>query len=220
MRDRLTILWYGYRWVALTGLALVAVLAITGAGALLLPKLGAAVPDVYPAAEAPPLDTHARPGAVNEAETALPATGSKPVKVVAEGAGLDASIRGVGLNPDGSAQVPGDAHTVGWYEPLGVPDQVGSDVLVGHVVYKGVDGAFKGLENLTVGAEIQVGFDDGGSRSYKVTEITSHPKGETPLRELYDPNGEERLVLITCGGEYDSVVHHYDHNTVVTAEPS
>ncbi len=70
--------------------------------------------------------------------------------------GVDASVVPVGLNPDGSMEVPA-ASDVGWYE-LGVRPggPQGSSVLAAHVDYAGQRGAFYDLRALEVGAELEV----------------------------------------------------------------
>jgi LPXTG-site transpeptidase (sortase) family protein len=96
---------------------------------------------------------------------------------------------------------------------------VGSDVPVGHVSYRGVPGAFARLHELRVGDPLTLDLGSAVTQ-YRVTSADAYPKDLTPLEDLYDPNGPARLVLITCGGEFSTLVGHYDENIVVTAVPA
>ena len=43
-------------------------------------------------------------------------------------------------------------------------------------------------------------------------------KGVVPWTTYFSTAGDPRLILITCGGEYDPRVGSYDDNYIVTAE--
>lgn len=134
--------------------------------------------------------------------------------------GVDASVVPVGLNPDGSMEVPA-ASDVGWYE-LGVRPggPQGSSVLAAHVDYAGQRGAFYDLRALEVGAEVEVTGPDGRPLRYVVSERLQVDKDELPTQELFRVTGTPTLTLITCGGSFDRSVRHYEDNIVVRAVPA
>ncbi|WP_436794779.1 class F sortase [Actinospongicola halichondriae] len=128
-----------------------------------------------------------------------------------------APVLPVGLEPNGEMEIPG-VDDVGWYE-LGVaPGEVGSAVLAAHIAYDGVDGVFRHLERLSDGDDVSVAFDDGSSRRYRITAVTEYGKDELPA-ELFSRTLPERLVLITCGGEFNASIRSYESNVVAFAEP-
>ena len=49
--------------------------------------------------------------------------------------------------------------------------------------------------------------------------MTYYPKQELPTEAMFAREGTRALVLITCGGEFDSTTGHYADNVVVVAEP-
>jgi len=66
---------------------------------------------------------------------------------------------------------------------------------------------------------VQVGMSDGSSVGYVVTDVTQVPKAELPA-DVWARDGEPRLVLITCGGAFDSAAGHYRDNVVASARPA
>jgi hypothetical protein len=153
------------------------------------------------------------------AEEELP-DGAAPVHLVVPAIGVDHPVVEVGLRPDGGMEVPDDVHEIGWYAPLGIrPGDAGTAVLAGHVDSRLQGrGAFFDLRGLDVGDAIVV-VTDTGEQPWTVTGRTRYPKAELPVERLFATSGEPRLVLITCGGDFDVAGRSYADNVVVFAEP-
>jgi hypothetical protein len=150
----------------------------------------------------------------------VPDAGAVPVHLVVPAIGVDHPVVEVGLRPDGGMQVPDDVHEIGWYVPLGIrPGDPGTAVLAGHVDSRLQGrGAFFDLRALDVGDAIVV-VTDTGEQPWTVTGRTRYPKAELPVERLFATSGEPRLVLITCGGDFDAAGRSYADNVVVFAEP-
>ncbi len=119
-------------------------------------------------------------------------------------------------------EIPRDVATVGWYKFGPAPGAAnGSAVLTGHVddVRQG-PGVFADLGGLDPGDPIAVVDDAGVVRQFTVLSREQWNKGEVPLARLFDRGGDARLVLITCGGSFNSSTLGYDDNIAVTAVPS
>jgi hypothetical protein len=144
-----------------------------------------------------------------------------PVSVAIPAIGVDATAVRVGLEDDGSMEIPEDVATVGWYE-LGVaPGEDGSAVIAGHVDSRTQGrGAFFDLRDLQVGDVAKVAHEDGTTSRWEVTGRTSYPKDEAPLPELFRRGGEPQLTLITCGGDFDAGARSYTDNVVVVLAPT
>ena len=54
---------------------------------------------------------------------------------------------------------------------------------------------------------------------YAIESVISVRKDELPLAEVFDRAGAPRLMLITCGGEFDYTASSYSDNIVVVAVP-
>jgi hypothetical protein len=135
-----------------------------------------------------------------------------PSVVAIPAIGVDAEVRPVGVLDDGRLEVP-PAAMVGWYQYGSSPGEPGSAVLAGHIAYDGVDGAFRYLAELTPGDEVRV--DDA---TFVVERVEQFRKEQLPP-DVWAEDGPSRLVLITCGGSFDSARRSYDSNVVVWARP-
>jgi hypothetical protein len=49
--------------------------------------------------------------------------------------------------------------------------------------------------------------------------VRLYPKKDLPL-DVYSQTGPPRLVVVTCGGPFDTATRHYDDNVILTAVPA
>jgi hypothetical protein len=179
-----------------------------------------------PVASEPGEDQHApdapalRWGGDDEVPPDPASAGGDPTRLTISAIGVDHPIVAVGRSPDGAMEVPDDVHEIGWYAPMGVrPGDPGSAVLAGHVDSRRQGrGAFFDLRSLEVGDVIVVETVAGEQR-WVVTGRTRYPKAELPVDDLFAVTGGARLVLITCGGDFDPGRRSYRDNVVVAAAP-
>ncbi len=145
--------------------------------------------------------------------------GVQPESISIPSLGIDAAaIVPVGLEPNGELEVP-SADTVGWYRfGVGVDGGRGSAVLAAHIAYNGRDGVFRDLVELETGDRFTVDRD-GEPVEYVIESVADYGKYELPIDDLFSESGEERLVLITCGGDFNPNLRSYDDNSVVVATP-
>jgi LPXTG-site transpeptidase (sortase) family protein len=202
-----------------------------------LPTPADAVPHVEPAADAsavardsgdaeqesgatvddePRLATHsARPADLDAAPSA------PPERLLVPSIGIKASVVPIGVEDDGEMEVPDDVRDVGWYRHGPAPGEPGATVIAGHVDSREQGaGAFFDLRKLEVGARVKVVDDAGRTRRYDVVARRTYDKSNLPTDELFSRAGPSQLVLITCGGDFDSAARSYRSNVVVYAQPS
>jgi Sortase domain len=127
-------------------------------------------------------------------------------------------VRSVGLEPDGQLEIPNEKE-IGWYRYGQAPGEVGSTVLAAHVSWNRALGPFADLATIEPGDRINVQLSDGGSRTYEAVERNQYNKGELPADRIWTRSGNETLVLITCGGEFNPAIKRYDDNIVIYAVP-
>lgn len=127
-------------------------------------------------------------------------------------------VRAVGLEPDGQMEIP-DETEIGWYQYGATAGQPGATVLAAHVSWNRTSGPFAQLGRVEPGERIEVTLDDGSIRHYEVTERAVYGKLELPRERLWRTTGDETLVLITCGGDYNPDIRRYRENIVVYAVP-
>ncbi|MCM2424700.1 class F sortase [Streptomyces sp. RKAG337] len=144
-----------------------------------------------------------------------PAVAPRPSSLSIPAIQVRTALETLGLSPTGALQVPVRPERAGWFDGGPVPGQVGPAVVVGHV--DSVDGpaVFARLSSLRPGDVITVGLGDGGSVRFRVTAVRRFAKDRFPTAEVYGPQPDAQLRLITCGGAFDG--HHYPDDIVVFA---
>lgn len=159
----------------------------------------------------------ARPG--SPPSTVVRSTADQPVAVSIPAIGVRSSLVPLGLNPDGTVQVPpvSTPMQAGWYDGGADPGEPGPAVLLGHVDGDRQAGVFFRLHELTPGAQVMITRADGGVVRFTVTEIDRVAKDSFPTQAVYGPTKDPELRLVTCGGDFDSVAHSYVDNVIVYA---
>lgn len=137
---------------------------------------------------------------------------------------VDAQVLPVEVDESGVVQVPSDVSTVGWVVTSSTPgDPRGAAMVVGHRDGSGgLDGALYDLSLLAPGDVVQVINATGATLDYVVVSREVLSKTEFAERaEIYSSvQGDPRLTMVTCGGEYIKSQGGYQANVVVTAVPS
>lgn len=140
---------------------------------------------------------------------------SVPVALRIPAIGLSVSLSQLGLNPDGTVQVPTDFGQPGWFQPGPSPGQIGSAVILGHVdSYQGPAIFFR-LPSLLTGEQVYVDLADGTVVDFSVDTVVEYPKADFPDGLVYASHGYSALQLVTCGGIFDPQTGHYLSNIVV-----
>ncbi len=145
-----------------------------------------------------------------------------PIQVRIASIDVDALLVPVGLEDDGSMEIPQQVAEIGWYDPDGLGVRPGSDgtaVLAGHVDSRRQGrGALYYLRNLRVDEVIELDLQDGTTQRWRITAIIQYPKDVLPLDDVFVWSGPPRLAIITCGGEFDRTARSYTDNLVAYAE--
>jgi hypothetical protein len=141
-----------------------------------------------------------------------------PVSLTIPLIGVKTNLITLGLAADGSMQVPPLSATVaGWFTGSPPPGAVGSSIIVGHIDNQGHQGVFYRLPDLKSGDDVFVKRADGTTAEFRVTEVQRYLKDHFPTQTVYGPTPDAELRLITCGGAFNPVTHHYLSNIVVYA---
>jgi hypothetical protein len=157
---------------------------------------------------------------------------SAPVGAVAEPASIQIHaidvastepMRPLGLNPDGSMQVPSVDQPMapGWYVNGPKPGEVGPSLIAAHVSGrtdgKSVPGLFNRLDELKVGDQITIGRADGTTVMFAVYDVDAYSKSAFPWKTVLAETAAPELILVTCGGSFDASAHSYRDNVVLKA---
>ena len=140
---------------------------------------------------------------------------STPTALSIPAIGLQVSLSALGLNPDGTVQVPTDIGQPGWFDLGPTPGQVGSAVILGHVDSYLGPAVFFQLPTLRAGDGVEVNLADGVDAHFVVDTVVMYPKDQFPTSLVYASHGYRALQLVTCGGTFDPETGHYLSNVVV-----
>jgi sortase (surface protein transpeptidase) len=143
---------------------------------------------------------------------------SRPERLRIPSISVDTGLIDLGLQADGTMEVPADGSTAGWYVNSPTPGEIGPAVLAAHVDWKGEKGVFFELRNTEPGDEIDVQGADGRTTTFTVRRVEQYPKERFPTDTVYGDVDTAQLRLITCGGEFDAAANSYRDNIVVYAE--
>jgi Sortase domain len=148
---------------------------------------------------------------------------SLPTSIWIPAIGVNSRLLYVGLNPDGTIQVPplNDpplTNEAAWYKYSPTPGQVGPSIIEGHVdsLSEGPSVFFR-LGALKPGDLVYITLADRQVAVFKITGVRLYPKDQFPTSTVYGNTDYAALRLITCGGSFDAQSHHYLSNVVAFA---
>lgn len=143
----------------------------------------------------------------------------RPTEVSIPKIGISSSLVDLGLQADGTLQVPTDFSKAGWYSHGPYPgDAAGPPALiVGHIDdYKGPAVFFR-LSQVHDGDRIYVKRADGSTATFVVYRTEHYLKASYPANSVYAPTPRSEIRLITCTGQFDSNARSYLSNFVAYA---
>ena len=234
--------WQHHRPRLMVLVAIAATLVIAGVALLVLATTRTSSPPqpspVVAAAPTASMDTQAPtepptgspPGSPTASPTGTPAgtaTGtpglsqSQPIRVDIPSIGVSSSLLSLGLNTDGTMEVPPFERVskAGWYHYSPTPGEVGPAVIVGHIDSAQYGpGVFSQLAALSPGDTVSVTRADNTVVTFRVAQVATYSKTSFPTQTVYGNTDRPALRLITCGGSFDAAAHSYRDNTVVYAD--
>jgi LPXTG-site transpeptidase (sortase) family protein len=142
-----------------------------------------------------------------------------PVRLQIPSIGVDTSLVALGLNPDGTMQVPVKWQQAGYYAPGPKPGEDGPSVIAGHVDSTSGPAVFFRLHDLHTGDVVTVTRADHSVVRFKIDKVQDFPKKAFPTATVFTPTPGPTLRLITCTGAFDETLHHYLDNLVAFASP-
>ena len=145
---------------------------------------------------------------------------SVPVSVAIPAIGVNSKLLRLGVNSDGTIQVPSlytSASEAAWYKYSATPGQIGASVIEGHLDSHRGPAVFFRLGALRPGDSVDVTLADEITAVFRVTGVRQYPESHFPAKTIYGATHYAALRLITCGGTFDYATGHYLSATVVFA---
>ncbi|GAA0485292.1 class F sortase [Paractinoplanes deccanensis] len=198
-------------YARITGLAVALALVLAAPSGRPEGAAGPPTPSVVPPAASPaPADSFV-------SSSSYPSV-ALPVRLRIPALRVDSRLIDLGLRPDGSIEVPGDASVPGWYDGGPRPGQPGPAVILGHVDSKRGPGVFVDLYRVRPGTLAEVDRADGSTARFRITEVSRVAKTRFPTDLVYGPSLDPTLRLVTCGGSFDHSSGSYRDNVIAFAE--
>ncbi|GAA2015413.1 class F sortase [Nakamurella flavida] len=182
-------------------------------------------PDTTPPADTPAAD----PAPVGDTAAPVPPTApapeavaplpeSPPVSLSVPAIGVTSALLDLGLNDDGTVEVPPldePESKAGWYRNSPDPGSLGPSIILGHVDSKKYGpGVFYELGALKPGDTIEVTRQDNTVAVFTIDAVRSYPKSDFPTLDVYGNLDHAGIRLITCGGEFDPAASSYESNII------
>jgi sortase (surface protein transpeptidase) len=163
-----------------------------------------------------PADPPAPERDVRPTDAAEPDEAARPVRVRIRAVGVDAPVGLLGLQDDGTLEVPEEPDEAGWWRGGSAPGEPGPAVIVAHRDSLDGPALFYDVPLLEEGDEVEVDDADGRTHVFVVDRVQLHAKDAFPTEAVYGPTRRPTLRLLTCGGNYDDE-DGYEDNYVVFA---
>ncbi|MYZ35703.1 class F sortase [Streptomyces sp. SID4917] len=138
------------------------------------------------------------------APAAAPMSSAAPVALRIPAIKVDTPLLGLGLDRDGSLDVPptGVRNVAGWYKDGPSPGAKGSAIIAGHVDNARGPAVFYKLGTLRKGQRIEVARADGRTAVFSVDALEVYENADFPERKVYGSTDRPELRVITCGGGF------------------
>ena len=143
-----------------------------------------------------------------------------PIRLQIPAIGVSSVVRPLGLNADGTVQVPPLTRNsyAGWYRNSPAPGQLGPSLILGHIDSAQYGpGVFFKLGALRRGDTVSMTRADHTVAIFRVERVAEYPKAHFPTLDVYGNTDHAALRLITCGGKFDFSARSYEDNIVAYA---
>jgi LPXTG-site transpeptidase (sortase) family protein len=140
-----------------------------------------------------------------------------PVRLKIPKINVDAAIESVGITSKGEMEAPNNTVDVAWFALGPRPGEIGSAVIAGHLNNEtGKEGVFNNLHKLQSGDKLYIEYAKATSIAFVVREIREYNPGYAD--NVFSPNDNAHLNLITCDGVWDEANKTYSKRLVVFAD--
>lgn len=187
-----------------------------GAGEVSPPSSESTPTTPPPVPPTPTRDVEVRPGTLP-----TPVASVAPVQLSIPSLSVDMPVTEVGVEESGQMELPVDPAVAGWYRyGADAKSTSGRILIAAHV--DAIDypiGPLARLRDVPAGETVSVTAADGTTREFVIQSLTYYEKSALPSDDLFARGGPSALVIITCGGPFDSNTGHYRDNVVAVAVP-
>ena len=139
-------------------------------------------------------------------------------RLVVPAINVSAHAVNLGLNSDGTLEVPKDYTTVGLWKNGPAPGERGPALIAGHADSTNSPAVFFRLRKLRRGDRVRWEGENGVTSRFVVTRVEEHPKAAFPTARVYGKTRRPELRLVTCSGPADASGRRSLNNLIVFAQ--
>jgi LPXTG-site transpeptidase (sortase) family protein len=148
-----------------------------------------------------------------------PPKAARPAAIDVPSIGAKSSLIPLGIQKDGTVQVPDVHHPQqgGWIQvaPSGVATLDDPVVVLAHIDGDHQQGLFYHLKNVKKGDSIALTMTDGTVRNYTVTKTQEISKAQFPSAAVYGQTKDPEIRLVSCGGPFQASIRSYEDSEIV-----
>jgi len=139
---------------------------------------------------------------------------SLPVRMRIPALSLDYEVVSMGADAVGTMQIFPAREIISWFDRSAIPGNEGNGILGGHNTWRGTRSRLFTLDELQIGDEMEIVYDDETSLVFRLESVFVYPLSTAPAHLIMNTRGEARVTLITCKPPYNPSIGTSD-NTIV-----
>lgn len=170
-----------------------------------------------PSSEPPDITSRVNPASEPRWSEVPETRGLDPARIRIPSIGVDADVIDLGLNPDGTLEVPDNFANTGWFSKGPQPGKHGASVVAGHIDSTDGPAVFYRLDELVEGDQVIVESPEGDTVTFQIETVEQFDKDEFPTERVYSFTPGPTLRLVTCGGPFNDTIGHYEDNIIAFA---
>ena len=147
-------------------------------------------------------------------EPPRPELTSLPARMIIPALSLDYEVQSMGADVNGTMMIAPYVDIISWFDRSAIPGNEGNAIFGGHNLWRGARSAIYTLDELEIGDELVVEYEDETSLRFFLESVFVYPLRTAPAHLIMDTKGESRLTLITCKPPFNPNIRTSDNRIV------
>ena len=139
-----------------------------------------------------------------------------PVRMRIPALSLDYEVEATGADAEGTMKVVPALDITAWFQLSSIPGNEGNAILAGHNMWSGERSRLYTLDEVQIGDEMEIEYDDGTSLIFRMESVFVYPLASAPAHLIMSVLGEARVTLITCKPPFNTTTGTSDNRIVAT----
>jgi sortase (surface protein transpeptidase) len=127
---------------------------------------------------------------------------------------VDAEIQGTYFDETETMEIVPSASIISWLKEGPIPGNDGNAILGGHNRWNGITGQLFYLDELEIGDEMEIGYADGSSLTFRLESVFVYPLATADADSIMDLEGDARVTVITCKDPFNTYTGTSDNRII------